>query len=471
MTRCLLRTYIGIVSEIAALLLAAGKGTRMRSPLAKVLHPLLGEPLIFYPLQALYEAGVRDVTIVIGHAAEAVERSVRALPLARAMSLRFVLQNEQRGTGHAVQVALSAAPKADLYLIASGDTPHVDADTFRRLQSGGAPLSVLVAEVADATGLGRVVLSGDRIVAIVEERDADAATKKVSLVNAGAYAVRGDFLAREIATLTPHNAQNELYLTELVDRAKGEALAIRATDPNAALGVNSQTELARSARLLRQSINRRWQETGVTLDDDALVGPRVYLEAGALIERDVTLLGTTHVAAGAYIEHHAHLDSVTVGRGARVLAFSYAENASVGEDAQLGPMARLRAKAELLQGAQVGNFCEVKNSVIGEKSKAHHVSYLGDATLGRGVNIGAGTIICNYDGFTKAHSTIADGVFVGSNSTLVAPADIGEQAYIAAGSVITKPVPGDALALGRARQENKIGYASKLRSMLQARKK
>lgn len=454
-----------------AIVLAAGKGTRMRSPLAKVLHPLLGEPLIAYPLRALVQAGVSDFTLVVGHAAAQVEAAVRALPFLANATLRFVLQAEQRGTGHAVQMALAEAPPAETYFIASGDTPHIDGELLLRLASerGSAPLSVLVAEVGDATGLGRVVMQGAHIARIVEERDADVATRAGRVVNAGAYHVRGDFAREHIAALHPHNAQHELYLTDLVTAAAGAAIAVSGPE-GAALGVNSQAELARSGRLVRQAIIRRWHDEGVTIEDDALIGPAVTCEPGARIERGATLLGTTHIGASAVIEHHAHLESVQVGAGARVRAFSYAENAELGVGAQLGPMARLRGQAKLLEGAEVGNFCEVKASTIGKRSKSHHVSYLGDATIGEGVNIGAGTIICNYDGFNKPKSRIGDRTFVGSNSTLVAPVDIGADAYIAAGSVITKPVADDALALGRARQENKDGYASKLRGQLKARK-
>lgn len=464
------RSYIAGMTH--AIILAAGKGTRMRSPLAKVLHPLLGEPLIAYPLRALLQAGVTDFTLVVGHAAAEVEAAVRGLPFLAGATLRFVLQAEQRGTGHAVQIALLAAPPSPAYFIASGDTPHIDGELLQRLASerGAAPLSVLVAEVGDASGLGRVVTRDTRIERIVEERDADASTRALRLVNAGAYHVRGDFARQHIAGLQPHNAQHELYLTDLVGAAAGEAVAVSGPEA-AALGVNSQAELARSARIVRQAIIRRWHDAGVTIEDDALLGPAVTCEAGARIERGATLLGTTFVGAASVIEHHAHLDSVRVGAGARVRAFSYAENAELGAAAQLGPLARLRGQAKLLDGAEVGNFCEVKASTIGKKSKAHHVSYLGDATIGEGVNIGAGTIICNYDGFNKPKSRIGDRTFVGSNSTLVAPVDIGSDAYIAAGSVITKAVADDALALGRARQENKDGYASKLRGQLKAKKK
>jgi bifunctional UDP-N-acetylglucosamine pyrophosphorylase/glucosamine-1-phosphate N-acetyltransferase len=463
------RSYIAGMTH--AIVLAAGKGTRMRSPLAKVLHPLLGEPLIAYPLRALVHAGVRDFTVVVGHAASEVEAAVRALPFLAESALRFVLQSEQRGTGHAVQLALAAAPEADAFFIASGDTPHVEGEILQRLASerGSAPLSVLVAEVAEASGLGRVVTQGARIQRIVEERDADAATRAVRLVNAGAYHVQGAFLREHIVALAPHNAQHELYLTDLVSEAAGEAVAVVAPE-TVALGVNSQAELARSGRLLRQAIVRRWHDAGVTIEEDALIGPAVTCEAGARIERGATLLGATHVGAGAVIEHHAHLDHVRVGAGAIVRAFSYAEHATLGAATRLGPMARLRGQAELLAGAEVGNFCEVKASVIGKQSKSHHVSYLGDATIGDGVNIGAGTIICNYDGFNKPHSRIGDGTFVGSNSTLVAPVDIGRGAYVAAGSVITRPVADEALAIGRARQENKEGYATKLRAQLKAKK-
>lgn len=462
------------MNSLTAIVLAAGKGTRMRSPISKLLHPVLGEPLVLHPLRALRQAGVDHFIVVVGHAREEVESAVRRAWFLKDMQVDFVEQTEQRGTGHAVMVALSALhAEAKQVVIACGDSPHLGATDIRHLvdQRGAAPLTVLAATVEDPTGLGRMECKGHLVTRIVEQRDADATMQQVRLVNAGAYCVDASFLRQHITTLEPKNAQGELYLTDLVVRAEGKTVCVEALHPDVVLGVNSQQELMRSQRKLVAERLNHWMDQGVCVEhDDVVIGPDVVLAPGARVERGVTLLGRTKVAARAVIEHHAHLVDCEVGVGASVKPFSFAEDSFIGEAAQVGPWARLRKGAKLMNGAEVGNFCEVKASTIGEKSKSHHVSYLGDATIGSGVNIGAGTIICNYDGFNKPQSVIGDRVFVGSNSTLVAPVTIGNDAYIAAGSAITQEVPKEALAIGRARQENKLGYATKLRAGLQAKK-
>ncbi len=458
--------------SLSAIVLAAGKGTRMRSPRPKLLHSVLGEHLVSYPLRALHACGVRQYVIVVGHAAKEVETAIRALPFLEGSTLVFAEQTPQLGTGHAVQVALGAARfAAREWLIVCGDSPHLEAKALRALlaarKRARAPVAVLGAELADPSGYGRLVCDKKRLLRIVEERDASDEERALRLVNAGAYAVTSEFLVRAVRALRPKNVQRELYLTDIVAAAGGAAVYARADLPDVVLGVNSQAELARSQALLGQLIVRRWQDRGVTIEPgDVVIGPRVELEPGAVIERGATLLGATRVRTGAHIEHHAHLFDVLVGPRSRVKAFTYAENAELGTGAQVGPSSRLRTGAVIEDGAEIGNFCEVKKTRVKKKAKSHHVSYLGDAEIGSGTNIGAGTIICNYNGFTKPFSRIGADAFIGSNSTLVAPVVIENDAYVAAGSVITEPVPKGALAFGRARQETKPGYARVLKAKL-----
>ncbi len=463
------------MEKLGAIVLAAGKGTRMRSPKSKLLHPLLGEWLVYYPLRALADVGVERFVIVVGHEAEEVKAAISSLSFLKHAAIDYVVQAPQRGTGHAVQVALEGVTThATKWIIACGDSPHLDVASLRALvdTKGAHKVSVLAANVSDPSGYGRMITRDGKLERIVEQRDANDEEKSVTLVNAGAYAVDHAFLREAVMALTPKNAQNELYLTDIVPAANGDAVMCVARSADVVLGVNSQAELMRSTAIVQAAIVHAWQEQGVTIEAaDVTIGPRVKIEAGAFIQRGVTLLGETHIGASSLIEHHAHLDNVKVSEHARVRAFTYGEDSEIGPRAQVGPVSRLRAGSVLEEAAEIGNFCEVKKTRLKAKAKAHHVSYLGDAEIGSGTNIGAGTIICNYNGFTKPFSKIGANVFVGSNSTLVAPVNIEDGAYIAAGSVITEPVSSETLAIGRARQTNKEGYAKQLKQKLQANKK
>jgi bifunctional UDP-N-acetylglucosamine pyrophosphorylase / glucosamine-1-phosphate N-acetyltransferase len=466
------------MNSLAAIVLAAGKGTRMCSPRSKLLHPLLGEPLVAFPLRALHDAGVRRFVIVVGHEADDVKKAIAAMSFLVGCELSFAVQEPQNGTGHAVQVALDSVAsdsEASEWLIACGDSPHLDADACKRLLETRAhhhaKVAVLGANVSAPRGYGRLVCDGHRLERIVEEKDASEAERAITLVNAGAYAVDGAFLKRAIFALEPKNAQKELYLTDIVTAAAGGAVFAGAAHPDVVLGVNSQAELARSHSLLTARIIAEWQVKGVSIEPgDTVIGPRVKLAPGVVLERGVTLLGETEVGELSYVEHHAHLHDMKVGARVRVKAFTYAEKSELGNTSQVGPVSRIRAGSVIEEGAEIGNFCEVKNTRVKKKGKAHHVSYLGDAEIGSNTNIGAGTIICNYDGFSKPFSRIGADVFIGSNSTLVAPVEIADRAYVAAGSVITHPVPEDALAIGRARQDTKHDYAKNLKAKLKARK-
>jgi len=470
--------------DFVAIVLAAGKGTRMRSSRSKLLHPILGEPLVSYPLHALYQAGIRHFVVVVGYLSEDVSRSLSSLSFLKdpCVQLHFVVQHTQQGTGDAVkQALLSTALPLHLknILIVCGDSPHLDVDTLLQMintyQTHEQRLCVLGAHVENPYGYGRLHTSADGrcLYSIVEEKEATLEIQQINLVNAGVYAVSRCFLADAVQQLKPHVTNGEYYLTDIANLLKDSqpALVVTATNPSVVLGVNSQTELLRSQNLIQARIIKGWQDKGVCiLGSDVMIGPYVLIDSGVVIEHGVTLLGHTYLAAEVWIEHHVHLKNMHIGHHTRVKSFTYAEDSLIHEHVTLGPMARLRTQTEIGAHAEIGNFCEIKKSTIHEKAKAHHVSYLGDSDVGARTNIGAGTIICNYNGVSKPHSYIGADVFVGSHSTLVAPVDIQDSAYIAAGSTITEPVPAHALAIGRSKQINKIDYVNKLKDKLKKQK-
>jgi len=445
----------------------------MRSSRPKLLHTLLGEALVSYPLLALKKAGIKDFIVVLGHETQAVQQAITHLHFLADCHVEFVTQKEQLGTGHAVLQALPKLKEATDVIIVNGDSPHLNAEILQALileQQRTHELAILAANLACPTGYGRLRCEGNIVSEIIEERDADEKTRAITLVNAGVYATTAQLLREKLPALTAHHAQGEFYLTDLVKLAKG-ATCVGAPEAHVVLGVNSQAELWRSAHLLGEQIITVWHQAGVSIEaSNVVIGPHVTLEPGAIIERGATLLGNTHIESEAHIEHHVHLHNVRVEKKAHIRAFTYAEDCHIGSKASVGPMARIRARSVIGNEAEVGNFCEIKNTILKSKAKSHHVSYLGDAEIGERTNIGAGTIICNYDGYNKPHSHIADDVFVGSNSTLVAPVNIGARAYVAAGSTITDPVPADALALGRAHQVVKENYAPTLKSKLKKKK-
>ncbi len=450
------------MDHTAALILAAGKGTRMRSDLAKVLHPLLGRPLLWYPLEACRKAGVERLVVVVGHQAEAVRRAAGAPDVA------FALQAEQNGTGHAVLCARqSLADYRGTALILCGDVPLIRPETLRRLveahRSAGALVTVLTMELPDPTGYGRIVRDGDgRLVRIVEEADASDEERAICEVNSGTYAVELPWLWGVLERLRPDNRQAEIYLTDAVEAAVGEdrALALQVADPAEVMGVNSRVHLAQAAAVLRDRINRAWMEAGVTLEDPAStwIEPGVELEPDVTIGPGVRLTGRTRVASGARIDTGCVLADTVVGPGCHLKPYCVATEARLEAGAQAGPFAHLRPGAVVGPEARVGNFVEMKKAVLGRGSKANHLTYLGDATVGEGVNIGAGTITCNYDGKNKHPTVIRDGAFIGSNTSLVAPVTVGAGATVGAGSTITKDVPDNALGVARGRQKNIPGW-------------
>ena len=455
-------------SQAAAIILAAGKGTRMKSDLPKVLHPVCGLPMVEHVVRALRGAGVDRVVVVVGHGGEAVQAALGA-------SVEYAWQREQLGTGHAVRCAVEAlAGFEGTIVVASGDTPLVDAVTMAALIEAhdGATLTVATAMLDDPTGYGRIVRdAAGRPQRIVEQKDATPEQRLIREINAGLYAFDAATLFRLLPLLSSENAQGEFYLTDLVGMASEEGLTVGTHIADATLlaGVNDRWQLAEVETTFRRALLRRHALNGVTLRDPATtyVEADVVIGPGATIEPGCHLLGRTVVGAGAHLGPNAILKDATVGPNARV-RLSVVEDSSVGEGAKVGPFAHLRMGSRIAKDARVGNFVELKNAGLGERVAAGHLTYLGDATVGARTNIGAGTITCNYDGFAKHRTTIGADVFVGSQSTLVAPLALGDGSMVAAGSVITTDLgPGDA-GFGRARQETKEGWAVRFRERKKA---
>lgn len=455
------------MSKIAALILAAGKGTRMKSDLIKVLHEVAGQPMVCWPLAAAREAGAEEMVVVVGHQAEQVQRV-----LSGEAGLRIALQEEQLGTGHAVACGLPAlSGNSTTVLILCGDTPLLTGVTLQRLalthHSSKAAVTVLTAKLADPSGYGRIVRdSAGRVQRIVEQKDATPDEAAINEVNSGIYCMELDFLQAHIGSLGSNNAQNEYYLTDLVAVAVAEqrgCAAVVADDTQEIMGVNDRAQLAQAARLLRERINTRLMQDGVTLIDPDCT----YIDAGVVIGADTEIWpgcvvrGKTVIGKGCLLESNVQVCDCTLGNKVHLKSGSVLAEAVLHSDVAVGPMAHLRPGTVLHDQVKIGNFVETKKAVLGEGSKASHLTYLGDAEIGREVNVGCGTITCNYDGVNKHRTVIGDNVFVGSDVQLVAPVTVGRGALIAAGTTVTRDVPPDSLAIARTPQVNKEGWCLK----------
>jgi bifunctional UDP-N-acetylglucosamine pyrophosphorylase / glucosamine-1-phosphate N-acetyltransferase len=434
---------------LAVVILAAGKGTRMKSPLPKVLHPLAHRPMIGHVLEAVAALGPEREVVVLSPGQEAVAAHVAPRPVA--------IQDPPLGTAHAVLAARAGLKGfAGDVLVLYADTPLIEAGTLRRLRAAlhdpaEAGVAVLTFRPADPAEYGRVILDPEGgIAGIVEHRDADRKTRAVGLCNAGMMAVAGARIWPLLEQVGNANAKGEYYLTDIVALARKAGLKVAAVEaaPEEVMGVNSQAELAGAEAVLQARLRRRWLEAGVTM-----TAPET-----------VWLSADTRLAPGVTIEPNVIFGpGVTVDEGAVIHAFSHIVGATIGARASVGPFARLRPGAALGEGARIGNFVEAKNARLGKGAKANHLTYLGDAEIGAEANIGAGTITCNYDGFEKAETEIGAGAFIGSNTALVAPVKVGAGAIVAAGSVITRAVSPDALAVARGRQEERPGWAKAFR--------
>jgi bifunctional UDP-N-acetylglucosamine pyrophosphorylase / glucosamine-1-phosphate N-acetyltransferase len=456
-------------TPLAAVILAAGKGTRMKTRRAKLLHEVCGRPLAYYPVKRALEVGADRVVVVVGHQAEEVEAALLAhLPDA---PLRFALQKEQLGTAHAVLSARPALRGFDgQVLILSGDTPLLTAETLRAVveKRGRAGLAFATMTVENPAGYGRVVHApGSGPALVVEEKDATADEKKIHEVNAGLYCADAAFLWKTLARVGSKNAQREFYLTDLVAlAAEGPGAVAAHVSPVDAAGVNDQEDLSLAARALTRRIAEALMESGVTIEDPERFDCDEGVTVGpdTVIEPSVRLRGRTRVGSGCRIGQGSILADTTIADGVTVKPYCVFEDAAVGPAAIVGPFSRLRPGADVGEGAHVGNFVELKKTRLGKGAKANHLTYLGDATVGAGTNVGCGTVTCNYDGEKKHPTTIGDDAFIGSDSILVAPIRIGDGAYVAAGSTLTDDVPAGALALGRARQVVKEGWAEARRA-------
>jgi bifunctional UDP-N-acetylglucosamine pyrophosphorylase/glucosamine-1-phosphate N-acetyltransferase len=441
-----------------AIVLAAGEGTRMRSTRPKVLHAIGGETMLAHVLRAVAKAGGARVAVVIGPEQTAVAAEARRI----VPDADIFEQSERRGTAHAVLAAKAALVKgADDILVLFGDTPLVAADVLMRLRgalAGGASVALLGFRPADPTGYGRLLMQGDELVAVREERDATPAEKEIALCNGGLMAIAGDKALAILQKVGSANAKGEYYLTDAVAIARDMGLKAAAIDAKEddVRGINTKGQLAEAEAVLQQRLRRAAMEAGVTL-----VAPEtVFLAADTKFGSDVTI--EPYVVFGP---------GVTVEDGATIRSFSHIEGAHIGKGARIGPYARLRPGADLGADVHIGNFVEVKASTIAAGAKANHLSYIGDAHIGEKTNIGAGTITCNYDGAEKHKTDIGKGAFIGSNTALVAPIKIGDGAYIGSGSVITSDVPAEALALERSPQTVKEGWAKRLRDLKSLTKK
>jgi bifunctional UDP-N-acetylglucosamine pyrophosphorylase/glucosamine-1-phosphate N-acetyltransferase len=462
---------------IAAVILAAGKGTRMRSDLVKVLHPLLGVPMLFYNVDLALEGIEAEKTVVVvGHQADRIQG------LFKDRSVQFVFQKEQLGTGHAVLQTLPFLEGFEgAVLILCGDVPLVKVETLRSFidafHLNRPVLSVMTVAVKDPFGYGRILHNRDGwLERIVEEKDATADERKVGEINTGIYCIDAAFLRGGLKEIGRENAQGEYYLTDLVHIAGRKGLkcsAYQVKDPIEVMGINTRVDLAIANEVLRQEKMKALMLSGVTVVDPktTYADKRVEVGKDTVLYPNCLLQGRTRVGEGCIIESNTMISDTIVGNEVIIRSNSVIEESKIEDRAIIGPFAHLRPFSEIRTNAKIGNFVEVKKSVIGKGTKANHLAYIGDSTLGEDVNIGAGTITCNYDGFEKHQTIIGDRVFVGSNVELVAPVKVGNDASIGAGATVTKDVPEGALAISRVPQKNIKGWDQKVKRRREKLKK
>ena len=455
--------YTGSAVPNHVIILAAGRGARMRSARPKVLHRLAGLPLIEHVVRAADRLRPGRIGLVVGHQAERVEAA-----LSHRAPLLFARQDEQRGTGHALQQAEPLFEgQGGTLVVLSGDVPLIRPETLERLvrthEGANAAITVLTATVTRPYGYGRIVRADGRLARIVEERDASASQRQLKEINSGIYALDLPPLFDAIREIPPAGASNEIYLPDLVRIYRQRRLPVETAavaDPEEVRGINSQTELAEVKRIVRQTRNEELMAAGVTIEDpattyvdmDVTVGPDTVIHPGVFLQ------GRTSVGARCELHAGVRIVDSTLGDDVVVRNHCVIQGATLAHGAQVGPFAHLRPGAAIGEAAKVGNFVEIKKSSLGRGSKANHLSYLGDATIGDGVNVGAGTITCNYDGKRKHPTTVGDRVFIGSGTQLVAPVTLGDDAYVGAGSCVTDDIPAGALAVARSRQVVKDGW-------------
>lgn len=452
------------MADVVSLVLAAGKGTRMKSALPKVLHRVGGKPMVQHVLDAAKIAGATRNIVVIGFGADSVRDEVGS-------QADFVVQAEQLGTGHAVMEAKELlAGYSGTVLVLCGDTPLLEGPMLGKLieahRAKQAVATVLTAHMPDPTGYGRVIRDAQgQVVKIVEQKDASADELQVAEVNTGIYCFECQALFTALAGITCTNAQGEYYLTDVIGLLVKEGASVwatAATDHQQTLGINSRVQLAEAEKILRNRKLIELMDNGVTIMDTAstFVDSDVVIGADTVIYPFTWLEGATTIGSNCSIGPNTRIADTTIGDNV-CLHFTYAHDCTVGDEVTVGPYVHLRPKTVLSKGVKIGNFVEVKNTIVGEKSKIPHLSYIGDTDMGAGVNIGSGTITVNYDGKKKYRTTIEDNAFIGCNTNLVAPVTVGKDAYVAAGSTITKHVPPESLGVARARQSNLEGWVKR----------
>jgi len=452
--------------EIHVVVLAAGQGTRMKSRLPKVLHSLVGRPLIEHVLQAADAISPSTVTLVIGHGAESVRAATGISP-----NIGFVVQEPQLGTAHALQQAEARlAGKQGTVVLLSGDVPLLKGSTLRRLveahQAANAAATVVTAVVERPYGYGRIVRTRGRIARIVEERDASPDVRQIREINGGIYAFDLAPLFDALRGIAAQNAQGEYYLTDLVAIYRRRKLPVETLvvdNPQEIRGINSRTELAEVSLIVRQTKNEELMAAGVTIVDPATtyIDPDVEIGPDTVIHPGVAIEGHSRIGAACEIHSHVRIVGSEIADKSVILNFCLIIGSRIAEGASVGPFAHLRPESVVGERAKIGNFVELKKTTMGAGSKANHLAYLGDATIGERVNVGAGTITCNYDGTKKYPTIIEDGAFIGSDSQLIAPVRVGKGAYVAAGSSITEDVPDGALGIARGRQSNVDGWVER----------
>lgn len=454
------------MSNRYAVILAAGQGTRMKSKLYKVLHPVCGKPMVQHVVNQITELNIQEMVTIIGHGAEKVKEQLGEQSL-------FALQEQQLGTAHAVMQAQDIlGEKEGVTIVICGDTPLIRAETmealFKHHEELSAKATILTARIADPTGYGRIVRNSSGLVErIVEHKDATEAEREIGEINTGTYCFDNFALFKALKSVSNDNTQGEYYLTDVIEilKRQGERVTAFQTDQfEETLGVNDRVALAKAERIMRTRTNESHMRNGVTLIDPA----NTYIESDVKIGQDTIiypgtmLKGKTIIGENCQIGPNSEINKSEIG-DETVVRQSVVHNSSVGAHVNIGPFAHIRPASKIADDVKIGNFVEIKKAVFGKGSKASHLSYIGDAEVGEKVNIGCGSITVNYDGKNKYLTKIEDGVFVGCNSNLVAPVTVGKGAYVAAGSTITKDVPGNALAIARAQQMNKEDYVQKLK--------